>query len=198
MRVFRHSLSAARNLVAMLAFCTLADVAQAAAILSLSGNAQDAKYESDSQVRLSVIDWSAPEQLEAVEAAYRQYQSDGDLDAFLAIVEEQDSRGYLFTAAATGYRIKYAWKEDTAGGQLMHFLVTPGLKTRNPYLWNTPNETSQAWSFVQVELNDETGVLKTSLDGELVVNEYGKLQLDGFDNLPQFATVRDSTPYYLK
>jgi len=171
---------------------------QAASILSLSGTAEGVKYEDDAELRLSVIDWSAPEQLAAIETAYRQYQDDSDLEAFLETVDQQDTRGYLFTAAATGYRIKYAWKQDRGNNQVMHFLVTPGLKTRNPYLWETPNNNSPAFTLVQVEMSDENGVAKSSLDGEIVFNEQGKLQLQSFAALPQFATLEDSTPYYLK
>lgn len=198
MKIFSHSLSAASSLAVLLLITLCSTGAQAAAKLTLSGKSTEVKYETDAGIRISLIDWSAQDQQAAVEAAWRQYRDDGNLEAFLATVEEQDSRGYLFTAAATGYRIKYAWKEDTADGQRMTFLVTPGLKTRNPYLWQTPNNDSPEFTLVQVHLNPETGVAKTSLEGSIVFNEAGKLVLDRFDDLKMFATVEDSTPYYLK
>ena len=198
MKSFAYSLSTARSLTVLLMLLVFSCGTQAAAILTLSGKAEDVKYEDDAKLRVSVIDWSAPEQLASIEAAYRQYQDDRDLETFLDIVDQQDTRGYLFTAAATGYRIKYAWKEDREDNQVMHFLVTPGLKTRNPYLWETPNNNSPAFTLVQVQFSNKTGIAKTSLDGEIVFNELGKLQLQSFESLPKFATLEDSTPYYLK
>lgn len=198
MKLFANSLSTAKGLMVLLMLTVFSCGTQAASILSLSGTVEGIKYEDDAELWLSVIDWSAPEQLAAIETAYRQYQDDSDLEAFLETVDQQDTRGYLFTAAATGYRIKYAWKQDRGNNQVMHFLVTPGLKTRNPYLWETPNNNSPAFTLVQVEMSDENGVAKSSLDGEIVFNEQGKLQLQSFEALPQFATLEDSTPYYLK
>lgn len=192
------SLSFLKSLTVLLTLVAVTCNVQAASILSLSGKAADAKYEADSKVRVSVIDWSSEEQLSVVQDAFKQYKKDDDLDAFLAILEAQDTRGYLFTAAATGYRIKYAWQEDAARGKVMHFLITPGLKTRNPYLWNTPNNESPAFSLVQIALKDEEGVAKTSMEGEIVFNAGGKLHLDAFENLAVFSTMEDSTPYYLK
>ena len=198
MKTFIHSLSAASGLSVLLMITLFAPGIQAAAKMTLSGKATEVKYETDAGISISLIDWSAEEQQVAVENAWRQYRDDGDLETFLDTVEAQESRGYLFTAAATGYRIKYAWKEDTADGQRMTFLVMPGLKTRNPYLWQSPNNDSPEFTLVQVHLNEETGVAKTSLEGGIVFNEDGKLVLDRFDDLRMFATVEDSTPYYLK
>ena len=193
-----HSLSTATSLAVLLILSLCSAGAHAAAKLTLSGKTTEVKYETDASIRISLIDWTVPEQQSAVESAWRQFQEDGDLESFLGTVDAQDTRGYLFTAAATGYRIKYAWQEDTDDGQMMHFLVTPGLKTRNPYLWHTPNNDAQEFTLVQVHLEEESGVAKTSLDGDIAVNEAGKLVLDRFEDLNLFATVEDSTPYYLK
>ena len=198
MKMFGFSLTATKSLAAIMMLAVFATHAQAAAKITLKGEADDVKYETDAGIRLSIIDWSSAEQQQAVEKAWRQYQQDNDLESFLASVEAQESRGYIFTAAATGYRIKYAWKEDTDNGQMMHFLVTPGLKTRNPYLWETPNNVAPEFTLVQVHLDNETGVAKSSLDGEIMVNEQGKLALDRFDSVKRFASVEDATPYYLK
>jgi len=199
MKWFTHSLSTLKGLaIFMLLSIFTAATVQAAASLALTGKSTDVKYESDKDIRISLIDWSVPVQQAAVENAWRQYQDDGDLETFLASVEDQDTRGYVFSAAATGYRIKYAWQEETDNGRHMRFLVTPGLKTRNPYLWNTPNNTSPAYTFVEVRLHNETGEAKTSLDGAIVLNEQGKLTLDRFEAMKLFATMEDSTPYYLE
>lgn len=198
MKYFSHSLSAASSLAVLMLITLCSAGVQAAATMTLSGDAAGVKYETDAGIRISLIDWSADEQQAAVETAWRQYNQDDDLDAFLEVVEAQDTRGYLFTAAATGYRIKYAWQEETDNGRMMHFLVMPGLKTRNPYLWQVPNNDSPEFTLVQVRLDRDTGVAKTSLEGGIVSNEQGKLALDRFDEISLFATVKDSTPYYLK
>lgn len=196
--MFVHSLSAARSLAVLTFLALLSTVAQAAATMTLAGDASDVKYETDAGIRISLIDWTAPEQLATIEDAWRQYREDEDLDTFLETVDKQDTSGYLFTAAATGYRIKYAWKTTDGDKQMMYFLVTPGLKTRNPYMWRTPNNAAPEFTLVQVSLDKDSGVAKSSLDGDIVINEQGKLALDRFDALDMFATVRDSTPYYLK
>ena len=198
MKTFIHSLSATKGLAVLILFTLLSAGAQAAAKMTLAGEAAGVKYETDAGIRISLIDWSAPEQQAAVEAAWRQYREDSDLDTFLAVAEAQDTRGYLFTASAAGYRIKYAWEEETDNGRMMHFLVMPGLKTRNPYLWQVPNNDSPAFTLVQVRLDNESGVAKSSLDGDIILNETGKLALDRFDEINLFATMKDSTPYYLK
>jgi len=199
MKLFSHSLSTVKSLTVLtLMACLVSTNAMAAARITLSGATSDVKYETDSDIRLSLIDWSTPEQQDAVESAWRQYNDDGDLEAFMTALQEQESRGYLFSAAAIGYSIKYAWQEETPAGKHMRFLVTPGLKTRNPYLWNTPNNASPEFTLVEVQLDSETGVAKTSLDGEIGFNENGQLVLDRFEDLNLFATMEDSTPYYLE
>ena len=198
MKHFNRSLSAVKSLAVICVLACMAGGAQAAAILQLSGTTPATKYETDAGIRISLIDWSTTEQQALVENAWRSYQQDQDLESFLKVVNTQDSRGYLFTAAATGYRIAYAWKEDTEAGQMMHFLVAPGLKTRNPYLWRTPNNDAPEFTLVQVLLDQDSGIARSSLDGNIVVDERGRLALDRFDDLEVFATVKDSTPYYLK
>ena len=198
MKLFFNSMSAAKSLTIFTVMMMLFAGVQAASILTLSGETEEVKHDSDREIRISVIDWSGEEAKTAVELAWKKYQQDNDVDAFLEILEAQESRGYLFTAAATGYRIKYAWQEESRNGQMMHFLVMPGLKTRNPYMWSTPNNDSPEFTLVQVQMDDETGVAKSSLDGQIVVNESGSLVLDRFGALSKFASLEDSTPFYLK
>ncbi|MBT5483441.1 MAG: hypothetical protein HOH14_03005 [Gammaproteobacteria bacterium] len=119
MKFLSNSLSAAKSLAGIILLFALSAQLHAAAMLSLSGSAMDVKYENDTEVRLSLIDWSSVEERAEVEKAYREYQKNNDLEGFLAKVEQQETRGYFFSAAATGYRIKYAWKKDMEGGQEM-------------------------------------------------------------------------------
>jgi len=130
MKYYSHSLSATQGLAVLIMFALISAGAQAAAKITLSGEAAGVRYETDAGIRISLIDWSASEQQAAVEEAWRQYGQDSDLEAFLEVAEAQDTRGYLFSASAAGYRIKYAWEEVTDNGRMMHFLVMPGLKTR--------------------------------------------------------------------
>ena len=198
MKLVNISLSAIKRLTVLTILSMLPVTSQAAAILTLSGETDQVKYKNASEVRMSVINWSMDNQRVAVEQAWRQYNMDNDLETFMQVVEEQDTRGYLFTSEATGYGIKYAWQEETENGQMMHFLVTPGLKTKNNYIWHVPNNDSPEFTFVQVLLDSETGIAKTSLDGDIALNEQGKLVLDRFEAINQFATMKDSTPYYLR
>ena len=174
--------------------------ANAAAIMTLRGSAPDARYEGDSQVRLSILGWSETPQLEAVETAWQAFQENNDVEAFIDILEQQDTRGYIFTSAATGYRIKYAWQDNSNDESSMLFIVTPALKTRNPYLWHNPGNEADGFSLVEVQLVDagESGVAKISQDGTITTNAQGRLVLDNFENVDLFASMHEDTPYYLK
>jgi hypothetical protein len=41
--------------------------------MTLAGEAAGVRYETEAGIRISLIDWSVPEQQAAVEAAWRQY-----------------------------------------------------------------------------------------------------------------------------
>ena len=80
MKFLSNSLSAAKSLAGIILLFALSAQLHAAAMLSLSGSAMDVKYENDTEVRLSLIDWSSVEERAEVEKAYREYQKNNDLE----------------------------------------------------------------------------------------------------------------------
>ena len=171
---------------------------QAEAMFTLKGTAMDTRYSNQSGIRLSLLNWTEAEQVPSVLDAWRQYEMNGDAKAFAAFLEQQTTRGYLFSQAATGYSVKYAWQDESASDQRMIFLVTPGLKTRNPYLWNHPNEEAPEFSLVEIRANGEDLDMKTSLETGIELAAGDILQLQNFDGADLFARLQDATPYYLK
>lgn len=169
--------------------------ALAAPLMTMEGNAHGARYETESGVRISVLSWAEPDQAAQVVGAYNQYLEDMDEAAFLEALAQQPTQGYLFTAAATGYTIKYAWKEESADSDRMVFLVTPGLKTRNPVLWQEPNRDGSPFTLVELHWEGEEAVMKSSLDAPIAAAG-GILELENFEAAPVFADMEDSTPYY--
>jgi hypothetical protein len=172
--------------------------ASAAALFTLKGESPQAKLESESEVRVSVLGWTADEQAKAVADEYQRYQQSQDHAAFQTFLQSQETRGYLFTKEATGHTIKYAWQDADSAGKRMVFLVTPALKTRNPYMWKTPNDDPAPFSLIELRFEGEEAVMKSSLGAPIAVNAQGQLQLQDFDGATEFATLRDDTPYYLK
>lgn len=173
----------------------LAGGLMAAQLFTLEGEALGTKDESDAGVRLSLMSWAGEEQTAAVAAAWEEYRDTMDQEAFLDTISEQDTLGYMFTNAATGYTIKYAWVDDNS--ERMVFLVTPALKTRNPYMWEQSNETSEPYSLLELHWAGDQATAKTSLDTGIVVSDAGKLELADFAGAQVFANLQDSTPYYL-
>src|SRR5690606_10809528 len=98
---------------------------------------------------------------------YNAYLDNQDEKVFLDVLDDIPTQGYLFTAAATGYTVKYAWKEETAEHDRMVFLVTPGLKTRNPVLWQEPNSDGRPFTLVELHWEGDQAVVKTSLDAPI-------------------------------
>src|SRR5690606_22290050 len=133
-------------------------------LITLNGQAGDARSEEESTIRLSVLSWTDPDQIATVVGAYNEYSESEDSDAFLKALEGVPTQGYLFTAAASGYTVKYAWKEESEDADRMVFLVTPALKTRNPVLWKTPNTDERPFTLVELHWEGEEAVMKTSLD----------------------------------
>ena len=170
-------------------------------LFTLEGQAEGARYESEAGLRLSVLDWAEQEQASSVIQAIQDYQADQDAEALQKALAEQPTLGYLFTEAATGYWIKYAYQEEGANpdNQRMVFLVTPALKTRNPMLWQESNNQPHPYTVVEMEWAEGQATVKTSLGSEVVVDEVsGNLELQDFDSAELFALMEDSTPYYLK
>lgn len=192
------SLSAA---TALLMSATLAGAclpASAAALFTLKGTTPEVKLEIESEVRLSVLDWTAEEKAKAVVAEYERYQQSQNHDEFRSFLQSQETMGYLFTKEAAGHTIKYAWQEENADGKRMVMLVIPALKTRNPYMWKERNDGPTPYSLVEVRFDGGEAVMKTSLSSPVTVNAQGQLELQDYATAPEFATLHDDTPYYLK
>lgn len=190
-------LSATRILVAGLLGLSALQ-APAAAIVSLKGSTEQVRAGYDGQIRLSVLGYNDVDSGEAFIERFREYQGNSDAEAFAKVLREQQTRGYVFTDEATGYTIKYAWQDPADSGRQV-FVVTPALKTLNPYLWQTPNNTIVPFTVLEVRMNGDQAVLKTSLDSEAVITGDGSvLQLQDYDAAPPFATMKDDRPYYLR
>jgi hypothetical protein len=190
--------SAGRALALATVCATVSLGAQGAALFTLKGQAFDARHPDQSEVRLSVLGWTAPEKLQAIEAEYQKYAGTQDHDAFNVFLQQQDTQGYLFTKAATGHTIKYAWEQQNSDGQRMVLLVTPALKARTPHMWNTPNTDPAPFSLVEVRVDGDQAVMKTSLETPIETSADGRLQLQDFSGTTEFARLTDATPYYLR
>jgi hypothetical protein len=193
-----RSLRSAARVLTLAAACSLGIAAQAAPLFTLKGEAFDARYADQSEVRLSVLGWTAPDKLAALEAEYQSYTRNHDHNAFNAFLQQQETQGYLFTKAATGHSIKYAWQDEDSERPRMVLLVTPALKSRTPNLWKTPNSDPAPFSLIEVQLEGDQAVMKTSLETAIETDADGRLQLRDFEQAADFARLRDATPYYLK
>jgi hypothetical protein len=180
------------------AACSLSFAATAAPLFTLKGEAFDARYADQSEVRLSVLGWTEPEKRAALEAEYQRYTQNHDHQAFQVFLQQQETQGYLFTKAATGHSIKYAWQDADSERPRMVLLVTPALKSRTPNLWKTPNEDPAPFSLIEVQVEGDQAVMKTSLETAIETDADGRLQLRDFEQTADFARLRDATPYYLK
>ncbi len=190
--------SAARALTLAAALCSASIAAQAAPLFTLKGEAFDARYADQSEVRLSVLGWTEPDKLTALEDEYQRYTQNHDHNAFQVFLQQQETQGYLFTKAATGHSIKYAWQDTGSERPRMVLLVTPALKSRTPNLWKTPNEDPAPFSLIEVQLEGDQAVMKTSLETAIETDADGRLRLQDFEQAADFARLRDATPYYLK
>lgn len=171
--------------------------AMAAALFTLKGQTLDAKLPSEGEVRVSMLGWTEADKADAVVQQYKQYLADKDAKKFNDFLQTQDTRGYLFTKEATGYTVKYAWKSDDAITPRMVLLVTPALKSRNPYMWKQQSDSSAAFTLIELQQQGDELLMSTSLDTPIEINLQGDLELQGNDtNI--FARLRDDTPYYLK
>lgn len=169
--------------------------AAGAALFNLKGTALDTKLESENDVRMSVLGWTAADKAAAIIEEFRKYADSADHAAFQSFLQQQETKGYLFTKAATGYTIKYAWQEPDSADQRMVLLVTPALKTRNPYLWKTPNTDPAPFSLLEVRFDGDEATLKYST---AVVIEGEHLQVQDYEAAETFARLKDDMPYYLK
>lgn len=192
-------LRTASRALALATVCATASVgAFGAALFTLKGEAFDARSPAQSEVRLSLLGWTAPEKLAAIESEYQKYAGTQDHDAFNVFLQQQDTQGYLFTKAATGHTIKYAWQQQNSDGQRMVLLVTPALKARTPHMWKTPNNDPAPFSLVEVRVDGDEAVMKSSLETGIETSADGRLQLQDFNGTAEFARLTDATPYYLR
>ncbi|MFZ9583459.1 MAG: hypothetical protein ACO280_00725, partial [Pseudohongiellaceae bacterium] len=76
-------------------------------------------------------------------------------------------------------------------------LVTPGLKTRNPYLWKQRSDAT-AFSVLEVRWRGEEALVTSSTDYPIGFDLQGRLELLDDGGQKVFARVKDATPYYLK
>lgn len=172
--------------------------AQAAALVSLKGSTEEVRAGNQGQIRLSVLGYNDVDSGKAFIGQYREYQNSADAAAFAKVLREQQTRGYVFTDEATGYTIKYAWQDPADSGRQV-FVVTPALKTLNPYLWQTPNAGTAPFTVLEVRTDGDQAVLKTSLDTDAVItSDGGVLQLEDYESAAPFATLKDDRPYYLR
>ena len=190
--------SAARRLAFAGVLAAMSCSIQAAALFTLNGTTTETRSESEAEVRLSILGWTADEKQAEIVAEYQRYKDTQDHAAFENFLRGQETHGYLFTHSPLGYTIKYAWQDDSSPDKKMVLIVVPALKKNNPYMWKDANTAPAPFSLVEVHFAGDTATLKSSLDGTITVNETGKLQLENFASAQAFATLKDATPYYLK
>lgn len=198
MRMCLFSGTVGRGLLLAGMFAALSCNSQAAALFTLTGTTEETRRDTEQEVRLSILGWTADEQQSAVATEYQKYSESQDHAGFAAFMRGLETKGYLFTHSPTGYTIKYAWQDMSGPDQKVVLMVVPALKTNNPYMWKTENTSPAPFSLLELHSNGDSVVLKSSLDGKIVVNEAGKLELEDFDSAQVFATLKDATPYYLK
>lgn len=192
-------LSATRLLAAVALLLGFTLSTQAAAVLALKGTSAEVRQAADAEVRLSLLSYNDEASASDFIARYQEYQTSQDHEGFSKFIKEQATRGYVFSKEATGYTIKYAWQDPAAGDQHMVFVVTPALKTLNPYLWKSRNDSIAPFSVLEVTFDGDKAVVKSSLNSEVAVSADGKsLTLQNADAAEPFAVLQDNTPYYLK
>jgi hypothetical protein len=198
MQMCLFSRAAARGMILAGMFAALSSSVQAAALFTLNGTTDEVKRDSEQQVRLSILGWTADDQQSAVVSEFQKYNESQDHAGFEAFMRGLETKGYLFTHSPVGYTIKYAWQEENNPDKKVVLMVVPALKKNNPYMWKTENTSPAPFSLVELHMEGDEVVLKSSLDSKIVVNEAGKLQLEDYDSAKVFATLKDATPYYLK
>lgn len=183
-----------RVLATGLSALLLSGHALAAPIVTLEGSTSEVRLESQDNLKISVIDWSAEEDRKAVFDAFSNLQDSSDEEAFTRVLNDRDTRGYIFTAEATGYSVKYAAENPDGTYSL---LVTPGLKTRNRYMWEpAAPDDAPAYTLLEVKWNDDVAEVRTSLAGGISLTQDGLRLSEG--DYPVFGEMADATPYYLK
>lgn len=192
------SMSVAKLLATFVAWFTV-QAAVAAPLVQLKGTTDAIRDADDRELRLSILSFDESDSVREVVERFRAYETDANHDEFGKYLRSRPTRGYIFSKEATGYSIKYAWQDPERPTERMVLVVTPALKTLNPYLWLERNESQAPFSVLELRLQGEEAILKTSLDAEVAISEAGdRLYLEDFDSAGVFATLQDNTPYYLK
>lgn len=168
-------------------------------IRQLEATNYDSKQAINSKLEVRLTAWSDAEELETVVGLYNEYLQSQDSLVFQDALEEQPIKGYLLTSEPTGYIIRYAWTEKTEEGEKLVFMITPGLKSINPNIWREPNPNPiiygvdnpdyEGFTLVELLVDEEGGVFKTSLDTEILVREDNKLALADFVHTRDFAVL---------
>ena len=188
---------AAQSLVTLALLSLMVPAASAEVLFQFKGETSAVRHVSQNGLRLSVLDWSTPEEQETVIDAFRAWQENRDAEAFSEVLSNQSTRGYLFTGEVTGYTVKYAHQ---LGDDAMSLLVVPGLKTKNRYMWETPPaEDAPPFTLLHVQLfeDGERASLRTSLDTGMSLSDDGS-HLIVNEGAVEFGALEDATPYYLK
>jgi hypothetical protein len=195
-----RALSAGRLLVLGALLATLSQTVTANALFTLKGETLATKLANESEVRVSVLGWTDKDKATAFVDEYKKYRDNPTPDhaKFASFLQQQDTKGYLFTKEASGYTVKYAWQSEGALDKRMVLLVTPALTTRNPYQWKVPYKAPEPFSLIEVKFNGDEALMSTSLDTPIEINLDGNLELKDGDKTQVFARLRDDTPYYLK
>ena len=170
--------------------------ASAQALVTLQGTTPEARQEAQAGIRVSLLRWTAPDKAAGIVGKYSEYAASQDHRAFEQFLQQQETQGYLFTNSVTGYTVKYAWQDESSPDRRTVLLVTPALKTRNPYMWKSANNNPAPFSLVEVRWNGDEAVMKTSLD--VPVDANGLLQLQDYAAAGVFATLGDGTPLLRK
>jgi len=168
-------------------------------IRQLEATNYDSKQAINTKLEIRLTAWSDAEEQEAVVGLYNDYLMNQNSEAFQGALEEQTIKGYLLTSEPTGYIIRYAWSEEAEEGERLVFMVTPGLKSINPNIWHEPNPNPiiygvdnpdyVGFTLVELLMDNEGGVFKTSLDTDILVREDNKLSLADFVHTRDFAVL---------
>jgi len=147
--------------------------------------------------------WSDESEQELVANLYEEYLQNQDDTVFVKALEEQIIKGYLRTSEVTGYIVHYVWNEQSAEGERLALLISPGLKSINPTIWKEPNLNPvvslkpnpdyKDFTLVEVLINNGEGVVKTSLASDIQLREDNKLSLADFSSARDFAVIHKAS-----
>jgi len=172
-------------------------------IRQLDGTNYDSKQAINSKLEIQILRWSDESEQELVANLYEEYLQNQDDTVFVKALEEQIIKGYLRTSEVTGYIVHYVWNEQSAEGERLALLISPGLKSINPTIWKEPNLNPvvslkpnpdyKDFTLVEVLINNGEGVVKTSLASDIQLREDNKLSLADFSSARDFAVIHKAS-----